>query len=73
MELKYIRIRTYLNCKFTGCEHIYLTTSQSEALERFRREYPEHNACIAIAADYDPKENPSHFEACKRCGCVHFW
>lgn len=72
--MKYIRVTSYLpGGGFTGCEHLYLGTSQVKALERFRREYPEHSHCIVIAENYDSDEekNKSHFAACLRCGCVH--
>lgn len=71
--MKYIRVASYLNGKFTGCEHLYLGNSQVDALERFRKEYPEHKKCILIAENYDSEaeENKSHFAACLNCGCVH--
>lgn len=74
MELMYIRVRTFFHDgKSTGCDHIYLTTSQAKALERFRNEYPEHNGFTAMAERFYPEKNPSLFEAFKRCECVHFW
>lgn len=74
--MKYTRVRSYRehDGSFTGCEHIY-ARDQVKALEWFRREYPEHDKCILVAEDYDPEDpkNKEHFEACKRCGCVHYW
>ena len=70
----YIRITSY--DATTGklyAEHLYCTDSQVYAIERFRREYPEHKDCIVVAEDYDETKNPSHYEACVNCGCVHFW
>lgn len=69
----YTRIKSYHNGEFTSCEHLYLGTNQSKALERFRIEYPEHKECILVAQTYDSEaeENKAHFQACLRCGCVH--
>lgn len=69
----YTRIKSYQNGVFTNCEHLYLGSNQSTALERFRSEYPEHKDCILIAESYDSEEecNKEHFKACLRCGCVH--
>lgn len=71
--MQYVRVKSYLNGKFTGCEHLYLGYDQSAALKRFRKEYPEHDSCILIAENYDSEreENKAHFSACLRCGCVH--
>ena len=85
--MEFVRIRTYFTGgKFTGCEHLYLGNSQTKAIERFRREYPEHNErfrreypehndCIVVAEAYNSEDqkNKEHFEACSRCGCVHCW
>ena len=72
--MKCIRIRSYYpDGSFTSCEHIYLESDQQKALERFRKEYPEHDCCIVVAEDYDPDENPEHYRMCKECGCVHFF
>lgn len=62
----------YPDGRFTGCEHIY-AREQVKALEWFRKEYPAHKDCILVAEDYDPEQNPEHFRACQRCGCVHYW
>ena len=69
----YTRIKSYYNGEFTSCEHLYLGNNQVEALEKFRKEYPEHDKCILIAEKYDSEEerNKEHFKACMRCGCVH--
>lgn len=71
--MQFVRIRSYLDGKFTGCEHLYLEDNQAKALGRFRSEYPEHEKCILVAEYYDSEkeENKAHFEACWRCGCVH--
>lgn len=70
--MKYIRITSHLNGQLLA-EHLYLTDSQVKAIERFRREYPEHKDCIVVAEDYDSEDqkNKEHFEICCRCGCVH--
>lgn len=68
----FVRVRSYLQTgEFTSCEHIYFNRSQSEALTKFKEEYPEHNDCILVAEYYDPEQNKEHFTACLRCGCVH--
>ena len=74
--MEFVRIKTYFTGgKFTGCEHLYLGNSQTKAIEKFRREYPEHNECIVVAEAYNSEDqkNKEHFEACSRCGCVHCW
>ena len=69
----YVRIKSYLNGKFTGCEHLYLGNNHVNALDKFRKEYPEHDSCILIAESYDSEDerNKEHFQACLNCGCVH--
>jgi len=71
--MQYVRVTSYSNGKFTGCEHLYFGASQANALEKFRQEYPEHAECILIAENYDSEAeaNKAHFAACLRCGCVH--
>lgn len=71
--MKYVRIRSYHNSEFTGCEHLYMGNNQVEALARFCKEYPEHDNCILIAEYFDSEkpENKPIFEAFVRCGCVH--
>lgn len=74
--MEFIRIRTYgADGEFTGCEHLYFGNSQTKAIVRFRREYPEHNDCIVVAEAYNSEEqkNKEHFGACSRSGCVHYW
>lgn len=71
--MKYIRVRSYHNGEFTTCEHLYAGATQTEALVRFRKEYPEHDECVLIAENYDSEDpkNKAHFAACVNCGCVH--
>ena len=71
--MKYIRIRSYHNGKFTTCEQAYIGDNQVKALERFRKEYPEHHDCILIAETIDD-EDPDWkewFRIARNCGCVH--
>ena len=71
-----IRVRSYYpDGTFTSCEHIYIESDQQKALERFRKEYPEHEKCILVAEYYDSEaeENKEHFRICRECGCVHFF
>lgn len=71
---EFVRITSYkANTGILYAEHLYCTDLQTYAITRFRKEYPEHKDCIVVAEDYDPDENPSHFQACKDSGCVHFW
>ena len=70
--MKYIRITSHRGKELLA-EHLYFTDSQVKAIERFRKEYPEHKDCIVVAEDYeseDPK-NKEHFRVCLNCGCVH--
>lgn len=70
--MKYIRITSHKDGRLLA-EHLYFTDSQVKAIERFRKEYPEHHDCIVVAENYesdDPKHK-EHFNACLRCGCVH--
>ena len=69
--MKYVRVRSYHNDKYTGCDHLYLGNNQAEALERFRKEYPEHDECILIAEYFDSEEHKELFTAFLNCGCVH--
>lgn len=74
--MQMVRITSYTkNGKFTSCEHIYAAINQQKAIERFRREYPEHKDCIVVAEYYDSEDpkNAEHFKACSACGCVHYW
>lgn len=69
----YVRIKSYLNGQFTGCDHLYLGNDHVKALVRFRKEYPEHKNCILVAETYDSEadKNKEHFNVCLSCGCVH--
>jgi hypothetical protein len=71
--MMYVRIRSYYNGTFTSCEHLYFGNNQSEALNKFREKYPEHEKCVLIAEAYDSNDerNREHFKACLNCGCVH--
>ena len=70
----FTRIKSYdQNGKFTNCEHLYLGKSHTNAILKFRREYPEHDQCIVIAETYDSNDpkNKEHFNIMKKCGCIH--
>lgn len=74
--MNFVRIKSYYqNGKFTNCEHLYIGSDQVKSLERFRKEYPEHDNCILVAEHYDSEdlENIEHFKICSKCGCVHYW
>ena len=68
----YTRIKSYRDGELLA-EHLYLGDSQVKAIERFRKEYPEHNDCIVVAERYDSEDekNKEHFRICCQCGCVH--
>lgn len=70
-----IRIKSYYpNGTFTYCEQLYVGENQTEALSKFRRDYPEHNTCILVAEHID-ENDPKNFEyinICRRCGCVNY-
>lgn len=72
--MKYVRIKSnFPDGTFTGCEHAYLGDNHTDALARFRKEYPEHNECIVIAQTIDA-DDPKWFgwiKAARDCGCVH--
>ena len=72
--MMYVRIKSYYQSgKFTSCEHLYPGNDQVKALERFRRNYPEHNDCILVAEtidDEDPKIDEEYIHIFYRCGCV---
>ena len=70
--MKFIRITSHRERELLA-EHLYLTDSHVKAIERFRKEYPEHKDCIVIAEDYDSDDpkNEEHFRICMNCGCVH--
>ena len=69
----YTRIKSYLNGKFTGCEHLYMGNNHVKSLDRFRKEYPEHKDCILIAETIDNEDQKykEYFQVCLNCGCVH--
>lgn len=69
----YTRIKSYLNGKFTTCEHLYLGNIHTKAILNFRRQYPEHENCIIVAETYDSDDpqNLEHFKSMLNCGCVH--
>lgn len=68
--MKYVRITSHLDGKLLA-EHLYFTDSQVKAIDRFRKEYPEHKDCIVVAENYESDENKEHFRVCINCGCVH--
>lgn len=70
--MEFVRITSHLNNRLV-CEQLYLAESHVKAIERFRREYPEHANCIVIAENYDSDDpkNKEHYAACVRCGCVN--
>ena len=75
-DMKLVRVRSYLQSgEFTTCEHLYAVGNQQKALDRFRRDYPEHKECILVAEEYDSDDpkNAEHFKACSESGCVHYW
>lgn len=72
--MKYVRVRSYLDNKLIA-DHAYGGDNQSNALSRFRKEYPEHDKCILIAEtidDTDPKYS-EWFRVARNCDCVHFF
>lgn len=71
----YIRVKAYHNGEFIG-EHLYRGDSHVKALVRCRKMFEgceDEVNVILIAENYDSTnpENAEHFEACKRCDCVH--
>lgn len=72
-KMLYTRIKSYLNGEFTGCEHLYFGNNHVKALNRFRKEYPEHKDCILIAETIESEnlKYKEYFQACLNSGCVH--
>lgn len=70
---KYVRLRSYLSGKFTGCEHFYLGDDHVKALVWFHREYPEHLNCNVVAETVDSEDDKFSklIAVARRCGCVH--
>lgn len=70
--MEYIRITSFFEDRLCA-EHLYFGRDQVKAIERFRKEYPEHKNCVVVAENYnsDDEKNKEHFKACLRCGCVH--
>ncbi len=57
-----MRVKSYLpSGEFTTCEQLYAVESRQKALERFRREYPEHKECVLVAEEYDT-DDPKNAE-----------
>lgn len=54
--MKYTKVKSYYNGKFTGCERLYVGNNHVKALEKFRKEYPEQKDCILIAETCEKKE-----------------
>ena len=73
--MEYIRVKTYYpgTGKWTGCEHLYLVDSQVEALNRFRKDYQEHNKMIAVAETIDSEDAKykEYVEVCRKCGVIN--
>ena len=70
--MKYVRIKSVLNGKLLA-DHAYFGNDHCKALERFRREYPEHGECVLIAEtiDDDDHKYTEWFKAARNCDCVH--
>lgn len=68
--MKLSRVKAYLNGKFTTFEMIYLTDSHSEALHRFRTEFPNMNECILICETLDSERDKEFIYTCVKCGNI---
>lgn len=74
MQFKYFRVRSYYqDGEWTGADHIYICSLPTEAIEAFRKEYPEHDRCIITAEEFDRERNEAVYQAFRESGCVHFW
>ena len=67
--MKFVRVRSYLQSGELAAEQLYLGENQYEALERFRRDYPEHQNCVLVAetVDGDDPKNEEYIRVCIGC------
>ena len=74
MKPRYFRVRSYYqDGVWTGADHIYIAMLSSDAIEAFRKGYPEHRNCIITAEEFDREKNEDLFRVFREAGCVHFW
>ena len=69
--MKHVWIRAYYKGKMVG-DHIYMGDDQVKALDRYRRDFPDHNDCICVAETIND-EDPTlaeFFAVHYRCGCA---
>lgn len=70
--MKYVRVRSYHESKWNGTEQLYLGENQVNALERFKKDYPQYvSTCILVAETIDSDDDREYFKACQRCGVVN--
>lgn len=71
--MKFIRVKSYHNGKFTGAEWLCFGDNQVKALERCRSYYPEHNDCVFIAETIDDSEPKwkEYVKVCNRCSVLY--
>lgn len=70
--MKLIRVSAYYRYNANNvrvAEHIYTTESQVEALNRFRKEYPEMHKCICIAQTLEDADK-DYMKACFKAGAI---
>ena len=70
--MKFVRVKSYLNDKLVA-EQLYLGDNHSNALQRFRNYYPEHDQCTLVAETID-NTDPRYAEYISvaiRCGCFN--
>lgn len=53
------RIQSYKNYKSIA-EHLYLGNDHTNAIKKFRSQYPEHDECILIASTIDSEDTAQH-------------
>lgn len=68
----YTRVRSYEKGKMVA-EWLYRTDNQVVALEKARRDYPEHERCILVAEYVDSSDEhwKEYVDVCRRCGVIY--
>lgn len=65
-----VKVQSYRNGEFTGTERIYQNMNQAQALEAFRKEYPDHADCLLTGnyCDEMDEKTADSISTCNKCG-----
>lgn len=66
--MKLTRVKAYINGNFSGFEMVYFTENQAEALQRFRKEFPNMQNYILVAETLETEKDSDFIDLCYRCG-----